>query len=532
MKVIITDPLATEGVEALEKRAAEEGISLTVDLAYDLDPAGLLERIGEYDGLIVRSGTKVTADVIQASRKLKVIGRAGTGVDNIDLRAATQAGVLVVNAPTANCRAAAEHAVALMFALARRIARADASVRHGEWKRRQFMGVQIAGKVLGLVGLGRVGSEVVRRTKGLGMTVLAYDPYLSTERARGLGVELANLDDLLGQADFVSMHTPLTEETRGLIGAREFALMKPTAYLINCARGPVVDEDALLEALGQGQIAGAGLDVFAQEPPSESPLLHNPNVVLTPHLGASTEEAQVEVAREVTRDVLDGLLGRPVRNAVNAPMFSPEMLEALVPYIDLAERLGRLAVQIAGRNISRIHITYGGRLTDHDMTPVKAAVIKGLLELISEERVNQVNANLVAQRRGLIVVEEKRPHLDVEQFRNLITLRVGEGDAAREVSGTLRWGEPLLVRIDEYWINLVLRGYMLICTNLDRPGMIGQVGTMLGREDVNISFMQVGRDRPLGYAVMAIGLDDAPPEGLLDEIQNVEDIYSVQLVKV
>jgi len=532
MKIIITDPLAPEGVQALKERAEQEGIDLTVDLAYDLDHTGLVKRIGDYDALIVRSGTKVTADVIEAGKSLKVIGRAGTGVDNIDLKAATERGILVVNAPTANCRAAAEHAIALMFALARRIPRADASLRKGEWDRKRFIGVQIEGKVLGLVGLGRVGGEVARRAKGLGMTVLAYDPYLSAERARSLGVEMATLDEVLKQADFISLHTPLTEETRGLIGVRELGLMKPTAYLINCARGPVVDEDALLKALNEGQIAGAGLDVFSQEPLRDSPLRENTKVVLTPHLGASTEEAQVEVAREVVNDVMDGLTGRPALHAVNAPIFSAEMLESLVPYIDLAERLGRLAVQIAGQRIGQVHVTYSGRLAEHDLTPLKAAVIKGLLEPISEVRINQVNAHLVARQRGLVIVEEKRPHLDVEQFRNLITLRVGDGESAREVAGTLRWGEPLLVRIDEYWINLVLRGYMLICTNLDRPGMIGQVGTLLGRKNVNISFMQVGRDRPLGHAVMAIGLDEAPPEELLDVIRHVDDIFSVQLVKI
>ncbi len=532
MKIMIAEPLAPEGVAALQERAAGEGLDLSIDQVYGQSPDELLQNIVDYDALIVRSGTKVTANVIKAGKELKVIGRAGTGVDNIDLEAATQHGVLVVNAPTANCRAAAEHAIALMFALARRVARADASMRQGKWNRKQFMGVQIEGKVLGLVGLGRVGSEVARRARGLGMTVLAYDPYLSAERARGLGVTLASLDQVLEQADFVSLHTPLTEGTRGLIGPHEFDQMKPSAYLINCARGPVINEKALLQALDEGQIAGAGLDVFSQEPPSDNALLTNERIVHTPHLGASTEEAQVEVALEVARDVYDGMMARPVRHAINAPMISAEVLEALVPFIDLSERLGRLAIQIAGQNIGRLHVIYGGRLTEHDLTPLKAAIIKGLLESISEERVNQVNANLVAQRRGLVIVEEKRPNVGVEQFRNLITLRIGEGDNIREVSGTVRWGRPILVRINEYWINLELDGYMLICTNEDRPGMIGQVGTMLGRENVNVSFMQVGRDKPLGHAVMAIGLDQAPLESLLDDIANVEDIHSVQLVKI
>ncbi len=532
MKIMIAEPLAQEGVEALKEQATSAGLELVIDQVYGQKPDELLQNIVDYDALIVRSGTKVTADVIEAGKELKVIGRAGTGVDNIDLEAATQHGVLVVNAPTANCRAAAEHAIALMFALARQVPRADASMRQGKWNRKQFIGVQIDGKVLGLVGLGRVGSEVTRRARGLGMTVLAYDPYLSAERARGLGVTLASLDQVLQQADFVSLHTPLTEGTRGLIGPHEFDQMKPSAYLINCARGPVIDETALLQALEEGKIAGAGLDVFAQEPPSNSALLSNEQVVLTPHLGASTEEAQIEVALEVARDVFDGLTAKPVRHAINAPMISAEVLEALVPFMDLSERLGNLAIQIAGQHIGRVHVIYGGRLTEYDLTPLKIAIIKGLLEPISEERVNQVNANLVAQRRGLVLVEEKRPHVGVEQFRNLITLRIGEGDNIREVSGTVRWGQPILVSINEYWINLELNGYMLICTNEDRPGMIGQVGTMLGRENVNVSFMQVGRDKPLGHAVMAIGLDQAPPEAMLDDIRNVKDIHSVQLVKI
>jgi D-3-phosphoglycerate dehydrogenase / 2-oxoglutarate reductase len=523
--VFVAEKLDSVGVEILSRES-----KVVVEL--DLPPETLVERLNatQADALIVRSGTRVTRAVIEAVPSLKVVGRAGTGVDNIDLAAATARGIVVVNAPTGNSVAAAEHAIALMTALARKIPQADAALRRGEWSRHRFTGTALAGKCLGIVGMGRVGSEVARRARGMGMDILAYDPYFPPERAAALGVPMVELDDIWANADFVTLHAPLTEATRYLINRSTLARMKQGVYLINDARGGLIDEQALVEALDSGQVGGAALDVFSQEPPVGNPLVGRPDVIVTPHLGASTMEAQLDVAREIAEAVLGALKGEAVASAVNAPMIAPELLLEMRPYMQLAERLARMAVQLDPGGLGEVRVIYEGRPALPDTRPLKAAVIKGLLEPISEVRVNRVNAEVVARERGLRITEVKREEA-IGSLNDTITIEIGNGELHRFQGAILR-GSPHIVRIQDYWIDLELNGYILLCHNQDRPGMIGQVGTILGREEVNISFMQVGRDQPRGTAIMAIGLDELPPDGLVEEILSVPDIRDAKLIRI
>lgn len=521
-KILVTDPLAEPGVALLHEDAE-------ADLSYTLSHEELIDTIPTYDALIVRSGTQVTRDVIEAGTALRVIGRAGTGVDNIDLAAATEHGIMVVNAPTANCVAAAEHTIALLMAVARNIPQADATMRRGEWNRHRFVGTAVIDKTLGLIGFGRVGSEVARRGKGLGMRVVAYDPYMPIERARSMGVELLDFDEVLQQADFLSLHAPLNEQTEGMIDAESLASMREGSYLINAARGGLVDEDALYRALTDGQLAGAALDVFVEEPPEDSPLVGLPHVVTTPHLGASTTEAQVGVAVEVAEAVLAALRGELAPTTVNAAMVPPDALDELAPYVDLAERLARLAVQLVRGAPGEVRAIYKGEPGRGDTRLLRAAIIKGLLEPITEQRINLVNADWVAEQRGLRLVEER--HSSDGGRPSTITVQLANGDV-QIVEGAIVRGAPHVIRIGDFWIDLELQGCILLCRNIDRPGMIGQVGTLLGREEINISFMQVGRDHPRGEAVMAIGLDEVPPDRLIEEIAALPDISGAQLVRI
>lgn len=496
-----------------------------------LTPEALVARLNEVaaDALIVRSGTQVTADLMARVPSLKVVGRAGTGVDNIDLQAATQHGILVVNAPTGNSVAAAEHAVALMTALARNIPQADASMRRGEWNRHAYIGTSLAGKTLGIVALGRVGSEVAKRAKGLGMRVLAYDPYFPPARAHALGVPLVDLEDIWAESDFISLHAPLTENTRHLINVQTLAKMKPGVYLINDARGGLIDDQALVAGLESGKVAGAALDVFQEEPPRNNPLVGHPDVIVTPHLGASTVEAQLDVAREIAEAVLAALKGEVVSSAVNAPMIAPELLNEMTPLMELAEKLAKVTVQLAPQNLSAVRVIYEGQpALLPDTRPLKAAIIKGLLEPICELRINRVNAELIAQERGLVFTEVKCEE-SKSPVRDTITIELGE-ETPYCCQGAILRGSPRIIRMQEYWIDLELNGYILLCHNEDRPGTIGQVGTLLGRNEVNISFMQVGRDHPRGMAIMAIGLDELPSEHLVEEITVLPSISSATLI--
>jgi D-3-phosphoglycerate dehydrogenase / 2-oxoglutarate reductase len=524
-RILVCDPIAEDGVQALASAGA------SVDVRTGLSPDDLIAVVDGYDALVVRSETKVTRDVIAAATHLQVIGRAGVGVDNIDVEAATEKGVVVVNAPTGNTTSAAEHAIALMFALARRIPQASASLREGRWERSRFVGQEVRGKTLGIIGLGQVGSEVVRRARGLEMQVIAYDPFVPEERARVLGADLVSMDDLLRQSDYISVHTTLTEGTRSLIGPDELRKMKPTARIINTARGGIIDEKALETALDEGWIAGAALDVFETEPITEHPLFNRDDVVVTPHLGASTAEAQERVAIDVAEQVLAVLHGQPARYAVNAPLISPETYSYLAPYLPVAAKIGSLAVQLYEGQMGDIEIHYSGDIAQHDVTPLKAAIIGGLLEPISVEHVNVVNVDIIAQRRGLQITEIQGPTHEI--YANLITLIVKGSGGQAKVSGTLAHDGPHIVSIDDFWVDIPpSEGYLLLCENKDRPGMIGAVGTLMGEFGINISFMNVGRHDKRGVALMVLTLDEQVSPEQIEQIKQVSGILGVRLARI
>ena len=518
-RILVADPLAEDGLERLRREGE-------VVVANKLLEAELVKLIPDFDALIVRSETKVTAPVLEAGKRLRVVGRAGVGVDNIDLGAATKHGILVVNAPRGNIVAAAEHTVALLFALARWVPQADASLRRGEWSRSKFTGVEIRGKTLGVVGLGNVGSEVAKRAHGLEMDVIAYDPVVSVERAELFNVELVALDDLLKRADFMTIHVPLVEANRGLIGARELALMKPSARLVNTSRGGIVDEAALYQALKAQHPAAAALDVFEKEPPGENPLFTLPNLIATPHIGASTVEAQASVAFDVAEEVAAVLAGGIPRYAVNAPSLPPEELAYLRPFANLVERLASLHSQLFGGRAGTIELEFEGQIGQHDVNLLVAAAIKGVLQNFTEDRINAVNARLIAAGRGMKIVERRGPARG--SYTSLITLRMHGHD----LSGTVLMDEPRVVRIDSFRVDLVPEGRFLVSQHEDRPGIVGRVGTILGEYDVNIASMLVGRDAPRGKAMMILAVDDAVKPAVQDRLREVDGMSNLHYVEL
>ena len=518
-RILVADPLAEDGLERL-RRAGE------VTIVSKLPEAELIKRIGDFDALVVRSETRVTAPIIEAGKKLRVVGRAGVGVDNIDVPAATRKGILVVNAPRGNIIAAAEHTVALLFSLARWVPQADASVKRGEWLRSKFVGTEIRGKTLGVVGLGNVGSEVAKRAHGVEMEVIAYDPVVSVERAELFNVALVTLHELLARADFVTVHVPLVESNRNLIGAPELALMKPSARLVNTARGGIVDEAALFTALQSGQIAAAAADVFVTEPPGDNPLLTLDNFIATPHIGASTAEAQVSVAFDVAEEVAAVLAGDLPRFAVNAPALPPEELAFLRPFADLTERLAALHAQLFGGRVNVIELDFEGELAEHDVNLLVASAIKGVLQPFTEDRINTVNARLIAASRGIRLVE--RRSRGQGSYASLVTLRMQE----HEIAGTVLMGEPRAVRIDSFRVDLVPVGRFLVSRHSDRPGVVGRVGSILGEHDVNIASMQVGRDAPRGNAMMILAVDDRVSDGVLATLREVAGMSDLRYVEL
>lgn len=524
MKVLIADPLAKEGIEVLKTLADVE-----VKLGQSQDE--LKSVIGNYDALVVRSETKVTAAVVEKGSKLLVIGRAGTGVDNIDVDAATRRGIVVVNAPTGNTVSAAEHTIALMLALARHIPQAHASLQAGEWRRKDFMGVEVKGKVLGVVGLGNVGSEVARRARCMEMQVVAYDPFVSQERARNLGAELMSLAEVLKGSDFVTLHLPLTPETKMVVGRKEIAMLKPTARVINCARGGLVDEQALYEAVEGGKIAGAAADVFTEEPACGNILCRSKKIIVTPHLAASTAEAQVLVAIDVAKQIAEVLQGRPARYAVNAPLIPAEKFGTLAPFVQVASSAGRLASQLIDGQMSGLLIKYEGEVATFENTALKAAVVRGLLEGVTDERVNLVNAGIIAAQRGLSVVEQKGGVS--ENYASLLTIEVTTSAGVTVVAGTVLRGEPHIVRVNKYWLDIVpTGGHFLFADHKDRPGLIGAVGAVTGKADINISSMLVSRLQPRGEALMILGLDEALSDKQLEQILAVPDVRTAKMVRL
>ena len=526
-KVLIADSIHQAGVDLLRAQP-----DLTVEVALRLPPAELLERIADCEALIVRSDTRVTADVLEAGAHLQVVGRAGVGVDNIDLEAATRRGVAVVNAPTGNTMAAAEHTIALLLALARHVPQADASLKRGEWRRSDFMGVEVRGKALGIIGLGRVGSQVARRALGLDMRVLAFDPFVAAERAARQGIELVTLDDLLQQSDFLTVHTPLMQGTRSLLGPREMGRVKPGIRLLNVARGGLIDEAALLSAVEEGRVAGAALDVFSQEPPEQGSLVAHPRIITTPHLGASTTEAQAEVAKEVVEQVLAVLHGHPAEYTVNAPFISPEVHSLVAPFLNVAADVGMIAIQMVEGQLSRITLRYQGELVGQNASVLKAATLVGLLQPVTSERVNLVNAELLAEQHG-IRIEEEWEQTPPEQFANLITVEIAAAGGTTRISGAHVRGQTHIVQIQDYWLDaLVETPFLLVIDHQDQPGLIGAVGGITGRHDINIASMAVGRREVRGHAIMAIGLDDPMPEEVQEEVLAIPHISSLRVVRL
>ncbi|MDY6833702.1 MAG: phosphoglycerate dehydrogenase [Chloroflexota bacterium] len=524
MKILVTEPISEEGVGVLSKSAQ-------VDVKLGLKHGELLKKIGQYDALIVRSETKVTSEVIEAGHKLQVVARAGIGVDNIDVEAATHKGIVVVNAPVSNTVSAAEHTVAMMLSLARHIPQAHTCLKGGTWTRSCFMGVELRNKTLGIVGLGNVGSEVARRVQGFKMRVVGYDPFISPEYVRNIGVEMVSLEELLKDSDFITLHLPLKSSTKGLIGAKELMMVKPCVRIVNCARGGLIDEEELLKALDDGRVAGAAMDVFIHEPCTDSVLLQSDKVIVTPHLGASTIEAQANVAVDIAEQVVAVLEGNPARYAVNAPLVPPEVFAMQGPFIKATLVLGRLVSQLVDGQMSSIDIGYEGDVGNQDTSALKAATLGGILEGTTEERVNLVNAGVIAQRRGLRVIEYRTP--TCENYSSLVSVGVTASEGNTTVAGTVMRGEIHIVRINEYWLDLVhTPGYFLFIDHRDRPGLIGAVGMITGKGDVNISFMQLSRLEPRGRALMVLALDEPLKEEQRQEILALSDVHAVRMVQL
>ncbi|KAL0660297.1 hypothetical protein Bca4012_080882 [Brassica carinata] len=540
--ILVAEKLGDAGVKLLEDFA-------NVDCSYNMTPEELNTKISLCDALIVRSGTKVGREVFESSRgRLKVVGRAGVGIDNVDLRAATEFGCLVVNAPTANTIAAAEHGIALLAAMARNVAQADASVKAGEWKRNKYVGVSLVGKTLAVLGFGKVGTEVARRAKGLGMRVIAHDPYAPADRAHAIGVELVGFGEALATADFISLHMPLTPATSKILNDETFAKMKKGVRIVNVARGGVIDEDALVRALDAGIVAQAALDVFTKEPPAkDSPLVQHERVTVTPHLGASTMEAQEGVAIEIAEAVVGALNGELAATAVNAPMVSAEVLTELKPYVVLAEKLGRLAVQLVagGSGVKNVKVSYtSARATDDlDTRLLRAMITKGIIEPISDVYVNLVNADFTAKQRGLRLSEE-RVVLDGSPENPLETITVKLGNVESKfasslsesgevkVEGKVKDGVPHLTKVGSFEVDVTLEGSIILCRQVDQPGMIGTVGSILGESNVNVNFMSVGRIAPRKQAIMAIGVDDQPSKETLKKIGEIPAVEEFVFLKL
>jgi D-3-phosphoglycerate dehydrogenase len=521
MKVLVSDSLSEKGIEILEK-------GTEVEVKTGMSPEELKACIGEYDALVVRSQTQVTEDVIEAAESLKIIGRAGVGVDNIDIEAATQRGIIVINAPEGNMISAAEHTIAMMMAISRNIPQANQSMRAGKWERKLFMGVEVRGKTLGVVGLGRIGTEVAKRAQGMEMNILAYDPFISEERAADLGVKLTTVEDIVLNSDYITVHTPLTKDTRNLIDREEFEKAKPGVRIINCARGGIINEEALAEAVAGGKVAAAAIDVFTSEPPTGSPLLQQDNIIVTPHLGASTKEAQVNVAVDVAEQIINFSQGLPVKNAINMPYVKQEVMKVLQPYLPLAEKIGKLAAQLMEEKYERIEVSYSGEIADWDTGPVTVAALKGLLEFAMGSSVNYVNAPVIAKERKIKVVESKSK--TTESYSNLIMVNIFNNGKVKTVGGTMVGTNPRIVQIDEFSIDVLPLGHMIIALHEDHPNIIGPCCMLLGNHDINIAGMQVGRIKAGGTAIMALNVDSEVNEEILNEIRDVKGILNAKMV--
>jgi len=524
MKILVSDQIAEEGINILRQYA-------DVDIQLGVSLEELQSIVGGYDALIVRSQTKVTASVINATDKLQVIGRAGVGVDNIDVDAATRRGIIVVNSPEGNIVSTAEHTIAMLLSLVRNIPLAHTQLHSGVWNR-SMKGVQIRNKILGIIGLGRVGTEVAEMAKGLHMNVIAYDPMISESRAEKLGIQTVELEDLLLRTDFITIHVPLNPTTQGLIGSEQFKLMKPTAVIINCARGGIVDEVALNDALRQGLIAGAAIDVFSKEPAENNILLNNERVITTPHIAASTTEAETSAGINIAEQVVAVLRGYPAKSPVNVPTISTEALSVIEPYVQVGTTIGRIAAQLMDGQLKSLSILYQGDIAKENTNHIKIAVLAGLLETITEERVNMVNADIIASSRGLVVAEQKDS--TCENYANMVTVELKTKFGSTLVAGSLLRDKAHLIRVSDFWLEIEpTGGYMVFTEHKDRPGMIGRIGTIIGNADINISQMQVSRGvQRGGGAMMVLCLDDTLTEECYQQIMAIPDMNKIRVVKL
>ncbi len=527
MKILISDSMSAKAVEVLKNTPG-----LDVDVITGLKPEELKVKIKDYHGLVVRSSTKVTAEILEAAENLKVVGRAGTGVDNVDMPAATKKGVVVMNTPGGNTVTTAEHAISMMMALARKIPQATASMKRGEWEKKKFEGTEITGKTLGILGVGNIGSVVAARAQGLRMNVISYDPFISPEAADKLGISLVSIDDLFKKSDFISIHVPLTAETKNIVNAEAFKKMKKGVKLINCARGGIVNEADLAEAIKAKMVSGAALDVFEKEPtPADNPLLQMEEVILTPHLGASTFEAQESVAIAIAEQIADYLTTGTIRNAVNVPSVPADLLAALGAYIALGEKLGSFQGQILKGGVEEITVEYSGEVVNYDVAPITIACIKGLLDQVLDTYVNFVNAPFVAKERGIKVIEMKSSR--ATDFASSITIKVKTKETESVVEGAL-FGkkEPRIVRIDKFFLDAVPEGYLLLLQNEDKPGVIGNVGTLLAANNINIARLHLGRQSVGGEAVSVWSIDTPPAKGLIEKILKLPHMISANVIEL
>ena len=506
-RILVSDNLAAEGIEIFRNTPGIE-----VDVRTKMTPDELKAVIGQYDGLVIRSATKVTQEVIERADKLAVVGRAGIGLDNVDIPAASKRGVVVMNTPGGNAVTTGEHTIAMMLSLVRQIPQATASMKAGKWEKNKFTGHEFLNKTLGIIGTGRVGSIVADRAQGLKMKVLAYDPFIAPEAAKQMGIVLASLDDIFCQADIITVHTPLTKETRGLINAAAFAKMKKGVYILNCARGGIINEQDLHDALVSGRVAGAALDVFEEEPAKNTALIALDNVICTPHLGASTDEAQINVAIAIAEQVCAYLTTGEIRSAVNFPSVSAELLAVIRPYLNLAEKLGKFEAQLVTGAIKEIVIEYSGEILKYNVAPITISLLKGLLTPILNESVNYINAPLIAKERGINVVEAKSSEL--KDYTSMISLTVrtakGESYAAGTIFGRQ---EPRIVRINRFTVEVIPEGRMFVMFNHDKPGVIGNIGTTLGENGVNISRLHLSRAQIEGKAMVVLSTDSVASPG-------------------
>ena len=526
MKVLVSDPLSEVGVKTLQ-----ETPDIEVDVTTELTPEELKGIIGQYHALVIRSATKATAEIIDAAHNLKVIGRAGIGLDNVDIPAASKKGIVVMNAPEGNTITAAEHTIAMIMALTRNIPQATTSLKEGKWEKKKFHGQEIFNKTLGVIGVGRIGRLVAERAKGMEMKVITYDPYIKPDIIERMDIEPVSFDELLQRSDYITIHTPSTEETINMINREAIGKMKSGAMLINCARGGIVNEDDLFEALKSGHLSGAALDVFSKEPPGKTKLMGLPNLICTPHLGASTKEAQDKVARDVAEQIVAYLLYGSVKNAVNVPSISPELLSTLRPYASLAEKMGSLQIQLADNAILEVQINYSGKVTNYDVTPLTTAMLKGLLTPILKDQVNFVNAPVIAAERGIKVVESKTKA--PEDFSSLIKLTVKTQKGKNIISGTI-FGNNLLriLRINNFYLEAIPEGHNLLINNLDKPGVIGRITSTLGRYEVNISRMQVGEEKAKKQNVIFLATNVSVNDEILKELRGLEDISLVRRIEL